>query len=96
MTLLGQTRRYSRPKSEKNKNFFRFSNSLFYNKLSSLTQYTSRFTRYEFVPNAQVRPFIERRSFSAPPDIVWDLGVLFWTFIRRTCGELVEPGGLTF
>jgi hypothetical protein len=23
-----------------------------------------------FVPNAQVHPFIERRSFSAPPDIV--------------------------
>jgi hypothetical protein len=36
-----------------------------------------------FEPNAQLRPFIERRSFSAPPDIVYDLGVLFWTFIRR-------------
>jgi len=33
-----------------------------------------------FRPNAQVRPFIERRSFSAPSDIIWDLGVLFWTF----------------
>ncbi len=38
-----------------------------------------RYTLF-FVPNAQVRPFIEGRSFSAPPDIVLDLGVLFWTF----------------
>jgi hypothetical protein len=78
--FLGQTRRYSQPKSEKNKKIFTFLNSLLNNDLSSLTQYSSRFTRYEFGPNAQVRPFIERRCFSAPSDIVWDLGVLFWTF----------------
>jgi hypothetical protein len=33
-----------------------------------------------FVPNAQVHPIVERRCFSAPSDIVLDLGVLFWTF----------------
>ena len=44
--------------------------------VSSVTSVANVF----FVPNAQVRPFIEGRSFSAPSDIVWDLGVLFWTF----------------
>jgi hypothetical protein len=68
--LLGQTRRYPRPKSEKNKKIFTIFNSLFYNDLSSLTQYSSRFTRYEFGPNAQLRPIVERRSFPAPSDIV--------------------------
>ncbi len=80
MASFGQTRRYPQPKSENSKKIFIIFNSLFYNNLSSLTQYSSRFTRYEFVPNAQVHPFIERRSFPASPDIVWDLGVLFWTF----------------
>jgi hypothetical protein len=67
---IGQTRRYPQPKSQKNKNFLQFLNSLPNNDLSSLTQYSSRFTRYEFGPNAQLRPIVERRCFSAPSDIV--------------------------
>ena len=53
-----------------------------------------------FVPNAQLRPIVERRRFSAPvarASRPWKHGrVLFWTFIRRTCAELVEAGGFRF
>ena len=66
--LLGQTRSYLRPKSEKNKNFLQFFNSLPNNELSLLYPLSAaRYTLF-FRPNAQVRPFIERRSFSVPSE----------------------------
>jgi hypothetical protein len=94
MTSFGQTRRYPQPKSENSKKIFRFSYSLPNKDLPLLYPLSAICYTLFFRPNAQLRPFIERRSFPAPrlprrsskseggssPSRVWDLGVLFWTF----------------
>ena len=90
----GQTRRYPHSKSENSKKIFRFSYSLPNKDLPLLYPLSAICYTLFFRPNAQLRPFIERRSFPAPrlprrsskseggssPSRVWDLGVLFWTF----------------
>ena len=63
MTSFGQMRRYPKGKIRNFKKISTFSNSLFYNTLSRLYPLSAvRYTLF-FVPNAQLRPIVERDTF---------------------------------
>jgi hypothetical protein len=81
-----QMRRYPKDKNGNFKIFLTFLKSLPNNDLSLLYPlYAVRYTLF-FVPNAQVRPFIERRCFSAPQFLILSFGFEFLSrrsFMRR-------------
>jgi hypothetical protein len=66
MLIFSQTRRYPKSKIEILKNFLQFLYSLPNNDLWLFFVFFVSFVVSFFRPNAQLRPIIERRSFSAP------------------------------
>jgi len=62
----GHSRSYPQPKSENSKKIFTIFNSLPHKDLSSLTQYSSRFTRYEFCTKRAASPHCRGDCFFCP------------------------------